>query len=166
MTIHTDKQLDFHAKLLAAVGEVDRPSVVCTSGDMPLTMPGLKIDGLGTLPLPLSKTQARKLIKLCHQAPYGKGIETLVDTNVRRTLELDPDRFQLTNPKWQELVEETVANVQEELGLEKSKLTAHLYKLLIYEKGGFFLPTATARSSIGWWRPWLSSYPRSMKVVN
>jgi hypothetical protein len=30
--------------------------------------------------------------------------------------------------------------VQEELGLEKSRLTAHLYKLLIYEKGGFFLP--------------------------
>jgi len=107
---------------------------------MPLTMPGLKVDGLGMLSLPLGKTEARKLIKQCHQAPYGKGTETLVDTEVRRSWELDPDRFQLTNPKWQEMIEEIVANMQEELGLEKNKLTAHLYKLLVYEKGGFFLP--------------------------
>jgi len=136
----TNQQLDVHDKLLEALGKVDRPSVVCTSGDMPLTMPGLKVDGLGVLSLPLGKTQARKLIKQCRQAPYGKGTETLVDTDVRRTWELDPDQFQLTNPKWEELVEEIVANVQHELGLEDRKLTAHLYKLLVYEKGGFFLP--------------------------
>lgn len=140
MTSSTKQQLDVHDELLKALGKVDRPSAFCTSGDMPLTMPGLKVDGLGVLSLPLGKTQARKLIKQCRQAPYGKGTETLVDTDVRRTWELDPDQFQLTNPKWEELVEEIVANVQHELGLEERKLTAHLYKLLVYEKGGFFLP--------------------------
>lgn len=30
--------------------------------------------------------------------------------------------------------------MQEDLKLEDRKLTAHLYKLLLYEKGGFFLP--------------------------
>ncbi len=59
---------------------------------------------------------------------------------MRRTWELDPDQFQLTNPKWGELIEEIIANVQWELGLEERKLTAHLYKLLVYEKEGFFLP--------------------------
>jgi hypothetical protein len=68
MVTNTNPQLDFHGKLLAAFGEVDRPSAVCTSGDMPLTMPGLKVDGLGLLSLPLDKTQARKLIKQCRQA--------------------------------------------------------------------------------------------------
>ena len=140
MSINTNQQSTIHDELLKALDTVDRPSVVCTSGDIPLTMPGLNINGLGMLSFPLNKTQARKLIKLCHQAPYGKGTETLVDIDVRRTWELDPDRFQLTNPKWQALIEEIVVNVQEKLGLEKSKLTAHLYKLLIYEKGGFFLP--------------------------
>jgi len=135
-----NQQLDVHDKLLEALGEVDRPSAVCTSGDRPLTMPGLEVGELGALSLPLGKTQARKLIKLCRQAPYGKGTETLVDTDVRRTWELDPDQFRLTNPKWEELVEEIVINVQRELGLEDRKLTAHLYKLLVYEKGGFFLP--------------------------
>jgi len=140
MATITIQQLDVHDKLLESLGKVDRPSVVCTSGDRPLTMPGLEVGELGILSLPLGKTLARKLIKQCRQAPYGKGMETLVDTGVRRTWELDPDQFQLTNPKWEELVEEIVANVQRELGLEDRKLTAHLYKLLVYEKGGFFLP--------------------------
>ena len=135
-----NQQLDLHDELLKALGKVDRPSAVCTSGDMPLTMPGLEIDGVGVLSLPLGKTQARKLIKHCRQAPYGKGTETLVDPDVRRTWELDPDQFQLTNPTWEALVEEIIVNVQQELGLEERKLTAHLYKLLVYEKGGFFLP--------------------------
>ncbi|MEA3412903.1 MAG: 2OG-Fe(II) oxygenase [Pseudomonadota bacterium] len=140
MTSNMEQQLDFHDELLKALDKVDRPSAVCTSGDIPLMMPGLKVDGLGVLSLPFGKTLARKLIKQCHQAPYGKGTETLVDTDVRRTWELDPDQFQLTNPKWEELVEEIIAKVQRELGLEDRKLKAHLYKLLVYEKGGFFLP--------------------------
>ena len=140
MASTTKQQLDVHDKLLEALGEVDRPSAVCTSGDRPLTMPGLEVGVLGALSLPLGKTQARKLIKQCRQAPYGKGTETLVDTDVRRTWELDPDQFQLTNPKWEELVQGIVSDVQQELGLEDRKLTAHLYKLLVYEKGGFFLP--------------------------
>jgi hypothetical protein len=48
--------------------------------------------------------------------------------------------FQLTNPKWDALLATIIGNAQDELGLEDCKLTAHLYKLLLYEKGGFFLP--------------------------
>jgi len=102
-------------------------------------MPGLQVDKVGAIRLPLGSTQARKLIRECSQAPYGKGTETLVDTDVRRVWELDPQRFKLTNPKWDELVSSITGEVQEALGLEESKLTAHLYKLLVYEKGSFFL---------------------------
>jgi hypothetical protein len=112
MATITDHQLEIHKKLLEALGEVDRPSTVCTSGDLPLTMPGLEVGELGSVALPLGKTQARKLIKQCRQAPYGKGMETLVDTDIRRTWELDPDQFRLTNPKWEELVEKIVASVR------------------------------------------------------
>ncbi len=54
---------------------------------------------MGVVGPPLTKTHARKLIKLCRQAPYGKGTETVVDTAVRRVWELDPAQFKLTNPK-------------------------------------------------------------------
>src|SRR5205823_8762144 len=62
-----------HDKLLEAVGAVDRPGTFCTSSDLPLVMPGLEVDGLGAVRLPLGKTQARQLRTLCRQAPYGKG---------------------------------------------------------------------------------------------
>jgi hypothetical protein len=46
----------------------------------------------------------------------------------------------LANPKWDEFVAGVVADVQQELGLDDRKLTPHLYKLLIYKTGSFFLP--------------------------
>ena len=136
----TPKPIAVHDKLLEALSEVDRPGDFCTCGDRPLVMPGLEVDRMGVVGLPLTKTHARKLIKLCRQAPYGKGTETVVDTDVRRVWELDPAQFQLTNPKWDEFVASIVDDVKETLGLGRQKLVAHLYKLLVYEKGGFFLP--------------------------
>lgn len=129
-----------HDHLLAALGTVNRPGTFCLSGDLPLVMPGLEVEGLGEVRLPLGQRQARQLIQRCHQAPYGKGTETLVDTDVRRVLELDPEQFHLTNPKWQEWLSVLTDRVRDELGLGKRKLASHLYKLLVYEAGSFFLP--------------------------
>ena len=58
----------------------------------------------------------------------------------RRVWRMEPDRFSLTNPDWERFLAEMVALVQDELGLEKQELTSHLYDLLVYEPGGFFLP--------------------------
>ncbi len=77
-------------RLLEILRKVDRPGSICVSRDLPVTMPGLEVDGLGAIRLPLGESQARELIGRCSQAPYGKGTETLVDTNVRRVWELDP----------------------------------------------------------------------------
>ena len=126
-------------RLLEALANVDRLGTICVSRDIPVTMPGLEVDGLGAVRLPLGESQARKLIKQCSQAPYGKGTETLVDTNVRRVWELDPGRFKLTNRKWDELVSTITDETRVALGLDGSKLAARLYKLLVYEKGSFFL---------------------------
>ena len=51
--------------------------------------PGLKLDGLGTIGLPLSTDAATEIIKACSRAPYGKGTETVLDDTVRKTWELD-----------------------------------------------------------------------------
>ena len=126
--------------LLEALAEIDRPGDVFAAGDRAPAMPGLEVEGLGTVGLPLSKTQARALARRCRQAPYGKGTRTLVDTDVRRVWELDPAHFELTNPKWEALIGSILEEVQRHLGLEECKLAAHLYKLLLYEKGSFFLP--------------------------
>lgn len=129
-----------HSALIQALAKVDRPGDICSAGDLPLTMPGLEVEGLGLLRLPLAERQARKLIKCCQQAPYGKGSQTLVDIAVRRVWELDGKYVRFTNPKWENLIDSIVEVVQQQLGLKEKKLTAHLYKLLVYEKGSFFLP--------------------------
>ncbi|MGP0064994.1 MAG: 2OG-Fe(II) oxygenase [Isosphaeraceae bacterium] len=127
-------------KLDEALSKIDRPGSFCVSGSVPAVIPGLEVDGLGPIGLPLTTKTAKELKKLCHQAPYGKGEKTLVDTSVRRVWRMEPDHFSLKNPEWQRFIEETVKKVQEELGLESQKLEAHLYDLLLYERGGFFLP--------------------------
>ena len=126
--------------LLEALAAIDRPGDVAAAGDWALAMPGLEVEGLGTVGLPLTKTRARALIRRCRQAPYGKGTQTLVDTDVRRVREMDPEQFELTNPKWEALIESILDEVKQRLGLGERKLSAHLYKLLLYEKGSFFLP--------------------------
>jgi hypothetical protein len=131
---------EIRQKLSQALSKVDRPGSFCVSGSAPAVLPGLEIDGLGPIGLPLTAKQAKELIKHCHQAPYGKGEKTVIDTSVRHVWRMEPDRFSLTNPDWDRFIATAVAKVQEELGLEKQKLESHLYDLLLYEPGSFFLP--------------------------
>jgi hypothetical protein len=127
-------------KLSQVLRQIDRPGSFCVSGSVPAVLPGLEVEGLGPIALPLTAQQAKGLKKHCEPAPYGKGEQTLVDTNVRRVWHLKPERFALTNPDWQPFLQQTVKKIQEELGLEKQKLESHLYDLLLYEPGSFFLP--------------------------
>ncbi len=125
-------------RLLDLVDKIDRPADFCTSGQCQNALPGLAVDQLGDIGLPLSAAEAKRLIKVCKQAPYGKGTETVVDTKVRKVWELDPEHFSLTNPKWNNAVASVLRKIEDELGLPKKSLAAHLYKLLLYEKGVFF----------------------------
>lgn len=127
-------------QLLDALEKIDRPSSFCVSGRLPTVLPGLEIAGVGPVALPLGERQAADLKKHAHQAPYGKGTKTLVDTNVRRVWEVDARHLKLINPEWTDLLQDAVGIIQVELGLKRQKLSTHLYKLLLYEPGSFFLP--------------------------
>ena len=126
--------------LLKSLKQVNRPLSFCAHESVPVTLPGLEIQGIGPIGLPISEIQVKKLVGVAHQAPYGKGEETVVDTDVRRVWAIDPDQFSLTNPKWPKFIKKRIKHIKEELGLQGQKLRAHLYQLLLYESGGFFLP--------------------------
>lgn len=127
-------------QLLKLLDKIDRPGTFCTRGELPSMLPGLEVSGLGPIGLPLEKGQATALKKLARQAPYGKGTQTVVDTKVRRVWEIDAEQVTFANPAWADIVKGAVDTIQSELGLLKQKLQAHLYKLLVYETGSFFLP--------------------------
>src|SRR5262249_58014427 len=112
-------------RLLEALTKIDRPGSFCVSGSVSPVLPGLEIHKLGPIAFPLTAEQAKKIKQHCEQAPYGKGKETLVDTNVRRVWQMMPDRFQLTNPEWDEFLAQTLKIVQQELGIEAPRLDRH-----------------------------------------
>lgn len=101
--------------------------------------PTLEIAGFGTLSLPVPPEQARALISLAEQAPYGRGDATLVDPNVRRSWQIAPERVRFVDPIWErKTLPRVLQRVKKELGVA-AEIEANLYKLLIYEEGGFFL---------------------------
>ena len=111
------------------------------AGTLPSAInPGLNVRGLGIIGLPLSEREAVELGKTCHQAPFGKGSETIVDTTVRNTWELNADQFELQNPAWQTTLDEALEQVAAALGIVGGRMNirAELYKLLLYNEGAFF----------------------------
>jgi hypothetical protein len=111
-----------------------------TIGSLPFTLPGLCINEKEEISFPLSENEAKKLIDFAQQAPFGKGSETIIDTSVRNTWEIDSQHLSFRNPSWENHLGMILENVKEDLGLKNYSVNAHLYKMLIYEEGGFFLP--------------------------
>jgi hypothetical protein len=100
----------------------------------------LQVEGLGDLQWPLTAAQADQLKPLCQQAPHGRGEATVVDTSVRNTLQLSPDKFSIAQTSsWLTTLGKIVGDVQKELKVG-GDVEAQLYKMLLYEKGSFFVP--------------------------
>ncbi|KAI1767563.1 hypothetical protein GGR53DRAFT_99628 [Hypoxylon sp. FL1150] len=99
--------------------------------------PDIFVQDVGRVDLPLSEAQAKQLIAKSHQAPFGKGSDTIVDTSVRNTWELDPSRFEIRGASWQSQLDAMLCRVRDQLGIT-APITAELYKMLVYEKGAMF----------------------------
>jgi hypothetical protein len=125
-------------RLSTAIGQAVKSTKFCVTGCLPGVDPGIEVEGLGAITLPLKRTTAKALVASCQAAPYGKGTETLVNKTVRNTYELDPKKFRLSDA-WNVAIADALRPVAEQLGLPADQLEARLYKLLVYEKGGFFL---------------------------
>lgn len=111
------------------------------SGILPNAVnPGLSVQGIGTIGLPLSDRDAKALIGASHQAPYGMGTETVVDTAVRKTWELNKDQIKIRNPAWRGLLDTVLKNVSKGLGIVAGAIDCRLYKMLLYEEGAMFKP--------------------------
>jgi hypothetical protein len=99
--------------------------------------PGLDISDYGSVGLPLAVRDAESITRICKQSPFGKGSQTVIDTTVRKTWELDGSQFQCLNPAWTSYLNSLVKQAIEDLGVQV-KVYAEQYKLLLYEQGAFF----------------------------
>lgn len=125
-------------RLQSLLFSVDRPGSYCSHGRIHAPMPTVRVEGAGTLSFPVPAAQIRALLEASEPAPYGRGPETVLDTSVRSCRQIDADRIRLGGGGW----EGTLAGILEEvtagIGCPAGRLEAELYKLLIYEPGGFF----------------------------
>ena len=99
----------------------------------------LSIEGLGPIGLPLSETDAKRVIGFASQAPFGQGSQTIINKQVRDTWEIDAPRVKFENPDWCSYVQDLAVNtVCAKLGGSTRYDTlpgCELYKLLVYETG-------------------------------
>ncbi|HYN79736.1 MAG TPA: 2OG-Fe(II) oxygenase, partial [Lamprocystis sp. (in: g-proteobacteria)] len=130
---------DLAQSLADTLAKVQRPGGFHVAGSFDIHPPRLEVAGVGPIALPLLPVQAEALLGVCEQAPYGRGSETLVDTAVRRTWQVDAARVALTGRRWTEDLAAVVERVRQGLAVAGT-IEAQLYKLLIYDTGSFFVP--------------------------
>ncbi len=117
---------------------VQRPGDFYATGSLDIFLPQLEVVGVGRIALPLLSMQAEQLVAMAEQAPYGRGQETLVDTDVRRTWQIDAGQVTIKGKHWAENLTTIVNHCAAGLGVS-GEVQAELYKLLVYDAGSFFV---------------------------
>ena len=103
--------------------------------------PGLNIDSLGMIGLPLSPRDVESIKSIASKAPFGHGEQSIVDPTVRDTWEIDPSRFSLRNSNWASFQNDIVNTVWKGLGVAPFNVRprCELCKLLLYETGSQYV---------------------------
>jgi len=126
------------ADLARVMERITRPGDFCVTGVREVLAPGLEVLGVGPIALPLLPFQAEQLIAAARRAPFGRGEQTLIDTDVRRTWQIHARQVRIQSRAWAGTLAGIVAQVAEGLGVPEP-IEAELYKLLIYDEGDFFV---------------------------
>ena len=89
-------------------------------------------------PLDAHPGQLERVKALVHQSCVGKGTETVLNLDVRKSFELLPDQVELS-ADLADVLDGVIAEVRDCLGIADSwKIHAAFYKMLVYEPGCFF----------------------------
>ena len=101
-------------------------------------LPRIEIYGVGVISFPIPESQLTQIIQRATRAPYGRGDQTIYDDSVRKVWQLSTEQVQISGKSWSKTFSEIIARVADGLGCGDAKITAELYKLLIYDQGAFF----------------------------
>jgi 2OG-Fe(II) oxygenase superfamily len=124
--------------LFKCLRSVERSGDFCVGGVREIVMPALDVDGVGRIAFPILPAQAERLVATAEAAPYGRGKETVLDREVRRTWQIDAGRVRIGGRRWPETLAELAAAAAEGLGIDEP-VAADFYKLLVYDAGSFFV---------------------------
>ena len=120
------------------LSKVRRAGDFFVHGNVEVPMPKLEVDGAGIISFTVPEMQVRQLIQQAERAPYGRGVETMLDTSVRKVWQLQPAKVRLSGKSWAGSFQGIVDRVAAGLGCAKGTVSAELYKMLVYDNGAFF----------------------------
>ena len=144
------------SKLLSGV---KRAGDFFVSGTAEIAMPKVEVDGVGPLSFPVPPSQIAGLIAHASRAPYGRGEETILDESVRKVWQLAPENVRIGGKSWAVNFANILNRVAAGLGCEGIAVSAELYKLLVYDTGGFFLPHRDTEKVAGMFGTLIVSLP-------
>src|ERR1700676_4124305 len=124
--------------LLNSLRSVERPGDFCIGGIREIFMRTIDVDGVGRIAFPILPAQAERLVAIAEAAPYGRGEETGVDREVRRTWQGGSAKGGVGGGPWDQTRAGLVADIALGLGVSEP-VAADFYKLLIYDTGSFFV---------------------------
>lgn len=125
--------------LEALLSRVRQPGDFFVSGTVEMPMPRMEVEGAGVLSFPVPGAQIAAIVGKAERAPYGRGRDTIVDTSVRNVWQIAPGKIKIGGKSWAANFEAILSKVRAGLGCGDAMVSAELYKLLVYDRGGFFL---------------------------
>jgi predicted 2-oxoglutarate/Fe(II)-dependent dioxygenase YbiX len=136
------------AALATLLRTIRRHGDFFATGRAEMAPPNLSVQGLGMLSLPFQHSQLMPLLAQAALAPFGRGAQTVVDTAVRHTWQIDAGALTFGGRNWQQSLNAIATCAADGLGvLEPVK--AQLYKLLIYDTGSFFVEHRDTEKAAG-----------------
>jgi predicted 2-oxoglutarate/Fe(II)-dependent dioxygenase YbiX len=147
-------------QLADLLGKTRRPGDFYARGKVELLSPSLSVQGVGPIALPLLPGQAEQLAAGAEQAPYGRGPDTIVDTAVRNTLQIGPDRVDVGGRHWPKTLATILGSAARGLGVS-DPIEAEFYKMLIYEPGSFFVSHRDTEKTPGMFATLVIALPSS-----
>ncbi|MBS1832352.1 MAG: hypothetical protein JST65_06560 [Acidobacteria bacterium] len=133
----------------AILSDVKRPGDFFIAGTIEIPMPRVEVKGVGTLSFPIPRPQIEALVHQATQAPNGRGEESVVDTSVRDVWQIAPGVIKIIGKSWAGNFENILSKVIAGLGCLNAKVSAELYKMLVYDRGGFFLARRDTEKTAG-----------------
>src|SRR6266404_1680826 len=128
---------------------VERAGDFVVSGTVEVPMPKLEVEGVGVFSFPVPPNQIAALMGQATRAPYGRGEETILDESVRKVWQVSPSKMRVSGRSWAANFDGILKQVVAGLGCEGFAVCAELYKLLVYDPGGFFLAHRDTEKTAG-----------------
>ncbi|MDQ3235491.1 MAG: 2OG-Fe(II) oxygenase [Pseudobdellovibrionaceae bacterium] len=101
----------------------------------------IRLDNSKRFGPPFTPQKLKQLFELGQPASFGKGSATLLDPNVRNTMEIKGGRLQVEGPQWIHSVNQMLNQLLVNLGItDVNSVELTLHNLLVYGKGQFFKP--------------------------